>query len=312
MSAVGMATFCYLRSVRAGRRWAWSQTRKRSRSPARGLTVHLGGLETLASEREAFDGMTLNHVIEHVHNPRATLADCYRLLKPGGWLWLETPNLDAQGHALPRELGRAGHPAPSGGLHDRALLRLLQEVGFARVERLPYYPLCERVYAMSRVIAIGASPHQPPPLPSEERLLAQQAEVDARRRPEIREFIMVRAWKTEPTYPDCYRAAPSTLKGRRIRVLIRQPTDTRLEVDAHAPPCRRLLCTQRRDNHRQASFPVRLLGRRIAQVDNIHRLQHSRQDYFHLFVAPVCLTVAFDSIVIQVCNQRFMSFQIRR
>ncbi|BCW94670.1 MAG: class I SAM-dependent methyltransferase [Fimbriimonadales bacterium] len=169
---------------------------------ARGLTVHLGGLETLASEREAFDGMTLNHVIEHVHNPRATLADCYRLLKPGGWLWLETPNLDAQGHARYRE-NWVGLDIPRHLVvfTDRALLRLLQEVGFARVERLPYYPLCERVYAMSRVIAIGASPHQPPPLPSEERLLAQQAEVDARRRPEIREFIMVRAWKTEPTYP---------------------------------------------------------------------------------------------------------------
>jgi hypothetical protein len=78
---------------------------------------------------------------------------------------------------------------------DRALMRLLQEVGFTRIERLPYYPLCERVFAMSRAIATGASPHHPPPLPPQERQIARQAETTARRNPEIREFIMVRAWK---------------------------------------------------------------------------------------------------------------------
>ncbi|GIV08228.1 MAG: hypothetical protein KatS3mg019_0319 [Fimbriimonadales bacterium] len=163
---------------------------------ARRLTVHLGGLDALNTEQEVFDGITMNHVIEHVHHPRATLEACYRLLKPGGWLWIETPNLDSQGHArfrehwvgldIPRHLVVFTH---------RSLTRLLQEVGFARIEPLPYYPLCERVYAMSRAIATGASPHQPPPLPQEELLLARQAEVNARHRPEIREFVMVRAWK---------------------------------------------------------------------------------------------------------------------
>jgi SAM-dependent methyltransferase len=163
---------------------------------ARGLTVHLGGLETLQAVSEAFDGITLNHVIEHVHHPRATLEQCYRLLRLGGWLWLETPNLDALGHAhygenwvgldIPRHLVV---------FTDRALMRLLQEVGFTRIERLPYYPLCERVFAMSRAIATGASPHHPPPLPRLERFLARQAETTARRNPELREFTMVRAWK---------------------------------------------------------------------------------------------------------------------
>lgn len=163
---------------------------------ARGLTVHLGGLETLANEREVFDGITLNHVIEHVHYPRATLESCYRLLKPGGWLWIETPNLNAQGHArygenwvgldIPRHLVVFTHGS---------LTRLMHEAGFARIEQLPYYPLCERVYAMSLAIATGASPHHPPPLPTEELVQARRAEVVARRRPEIREFVMVRAWK---------------------------------------------------------------------------------------------------------------------
>ncbi|MGQ9657379.1 MAG: class I SAM-dependent methyltransferase [Fimbriimonadales bacterium] len=163
---------------------------------ARGLTVHHGGLETLSAESETYDGITMNHVIEHVHDPRTTLTHCYRLLKPGGWLWLETPNLDAQGHARYGE-NWVGLDIPRHLVvfTDRALRQLLKEVGFARVERLPYYPLCERVYAMSRAIATGESPHQPPPLPPDEQALAQQAEANARRHPEIREFVMVRAWK---------------------------------------------------------------------------------------------------------------------
>jgi 2-polyprenyl-3-methyl-5-hydroxy-6-metoxy-1,4-benzoquinol methylase len=163
---------------------------------ARGLTVHLGGLDALETECEAYDGITMNHVIEHVHDPRATLEACYRLLKPGGWLWIETPNLDAQGHARYRE-NWVGLDIPRHLVvfTCRSLTRLLQAVGFERIEQLPYYPLCERVYAMSRAIATGASPHHPPPLPQEELLLARQAEANARRRPVIREFVMVRAWK---------------------------------------------------------------------------------------------------------------------
>lgn len=162
----------------------------------RGLTVVQGGLETLSADCEAFDGITMNHVIEHVHRPREALQACYRLLKPNGWLWLETPNLDAQGHAYYQE-NWVGLDIPRHLVvfTYRSLTRLLQQVGFARLELLPYYPLCERVYAMSHAIAIGMSPHHPPPLPQKERTLAQRAETAARRHPEIREFVMLRAWK---------------------------------------------------------------------------------------------------------------------
>ena len=104
--------------------------------------------------------------------------------------------MDAQGHARYREhwVG-LDIPRHLVVFTDRALLRLLREVGFARIERLPYYPLCARVYAMSHAIATGASPHRPPPLPPEERRIVRQAEAKARQNPEIREFIMVRAWK---------------------------------------------------------------------------------------------------------------------
>ncbi len=44
-----------------------------------------------------FDAITMSHVIEHLHDPVKTLADCRELLKPGGQIMIATPNYDACG-----------------------------------------------------------------------------------------------------------------------------------------------------------------------------------------------------------------------
>lgn len=44
------------------------------------------------------DWVTMDHVIEHVHDPVGILRDCARVLKPGGRIWLATPNIEAKGH----------------------------------------------------------------------------------------------------------------------------------------------------------------------------------------------------------------------
>ena len=64
---------------------------------ARGLDVHHGGIEVLSERSACYDVITLCHVIEHVHDPIATLHALYALLKPGGVLWLDTPNLGSLG-----------------------------------------------------------------------------------------------------------------------------------------------------------------------------------------------------------------------
>lgn len=64
-----------------------------------GLTVHEGGIEYFEGQTELFDVITLNHVIEHVHEPVEVLKRCHALLRPGGQIWLETPNIDSFGHA---------------------------------------------------------------------------------------------------------------------------------------------------------------------------------------------------------------------
>jgi 2-polyprenyl-3-methyl-5-hydroxy-6-metoxy-1,4-benzoquinol methylase len=69
---------------------------------SRGLDVRLGDAHRALQifGRAAFDHVTLSHVIEHVHDPRSTLATLRDLLKPGGRLWLETPNPASFGHRL--------------------------------------------------------------------------------------------------------------------------------------------------------------------------------------------------------------------
>lgn len=42
-----------------------------------------------------FDVVTWWDVLEHVPNPSASLYETYRILKPGGWLFIQTPDPDA-------------------------------------------------------------------------------------------------------------------------------------------------------------------------------------------------------------------------
>jgi len=57
-----------------------------------GLEAHLGRLEDMPFTEMSFDCITLNHVVEHAHDPVALLKECRRLLKVGGLLVVVTPN----------------------------------------------------------------------------------------------------------------------------------------------------------------------------------------------------------------------------
>lgn len=57
-----------------------------------GLNVTEGFLEDAGFQDAFFDVVTMWDVLEHVPDPRATLAEIARILKPGGWLVLNLPN----------------------------------------------------------------------------------------------------------------------------------------------------------------------------------------------------------------------------
>lgn len=67
---------------------------------AAGADVTSEALEELAERRAGhYAAVTLSHVIEHVHEPVAFLATARRLLRPGGRIWLATPNLGSHGYS---------------------------------------------------------------------------------------------------------------------------------------------------------------------------------------------------------------------
>ena len=57
-----------------------------------GFEVALGGLPNAPFPDASFDVVTLSHAIEHIHDPLASLREVHRLLRPGGMIWLATPN----------------------------------------------------------------------------------------------------------------------------------------------------------------------------------------------------------------------------
>lgn len=54
--------------------------------------VHFDPKEPLPFENEQFDVIVSNMVFEHIEDPSATMAELRRILKPGGWICVRTPN----------------------------------------------------------------------------------------------------------------------------------------------------------------------------------------------------------------------------
>lgn len=162
----------------------------------RGLAIRQGGLEAYAGRSACFDLITLSHVIEHVHQPAAALADCHRLLKPGGRLWIATPNIDSGGHALfGRHWRGLETPRHLVLFNERGLRRLLQQAGFVGTRRLPsQLPEPFMLARSSHALTLGLPPHDaPPPLPAHLRRAVWGLALQGWLRPQRREFLYLAA-----------------------------------------------------------------------------------------------------------------------
>ncbi|WP_171049464.1 MULTISPECIES: class I SAM-dependent methyltransferase [Pseudomonas] len=94
------------------------------------IPVHVMGFEGLAGAGE-YDVVTCSHVIEHVHSPDALLQSIRSHLRPGGMLWLATPNVRSLGHRVFRENWRGLEPPRHLQVFCIASLRqLLNDAGF--------------------------------------------------------------------------------------------------------------------------------------------------------------------------------------
>ena len=64
--------------------------------------IYQGMFEEISFDEEKFDAVLSFHVIEHVPSPQEHLRKALEITKPGGWLFLATPNSDSWDHALCR------------------------------------------------------------------------------------------------------------------------------------------------------------------------------------------------------------------
>ncbi|MDO8427027.1 MAG: class I SAM-dependent methyltransferase [Deltaproteobacteria bacterium] len=60
-----------------------------------GMDLRFGTLDTVKFPDSHFDAVTFWHVFEHIRRPEAALAECRRVLKPGGVLVIAVPNIDS-------------------------------------------------------------------------------------------------------------------------------------------------------------------------------------------------------------------------
>ena len=131
---------------------------------ALGLEVHKGSIEILDCELASFDAITLSHVIEHVHEPGVLLSSVQRLLKPGGILYIDTPNIHSLGAKTfgPNWRGIES-PRHLVLFSINGLQLLLKQCGFVNVELKPRRNVTKNMFLSSFKLLQGLSPYSVEP-----------------------------------------------------------------------------------------------------------------------------------------------------
>jgi 2-polyprenyl-3-methyl-5-hydroxy-6-metoxy-1,4-benzoquinol methylase len=104
-------------------------------------TLHLQPAETIELPEDAFDLIYGIHVVEHLGDPTAVLQAAHRWLRPGGLLYLMTPNGDSAGLKLFRDAWwNLEDPTHVRFYSPRSIATTLRAAGFRRgAVRIPWW-----------------------------------------------------------------------------------------------------------------------------------------------------------------------------
>ena len=108
---------------------------------ARHASLYKTSFEELALPANAYDVIICHHVIEHMYQPVEAVQEMWRLLEPGGYLLLATPDFDSDCAEMFGTRYRMLHdPTHISLFTEDSCRRLLQDTGF-HVQRVgrPYF-----------------------------------------------------------------------------------------------------------------------------------------------------------------------------
>jgi SAM-dependent methyltransferase len=160
---------------------------------ARDVPMTHGTLADVHDADGTYDAITLSHVIEHVHDPALELRRVHRLLRPGGLLWIATPNLEALGHRRFRRHWVSLDPPRHLALFTtNSLGGLLRSTGFEVQPPPRPAPTAWQTFAQSGAIRDGRR-HEEGPSAGRRRLRALAAVADrvGARDPRLAEELVV-------------------------------------------------------------------------------------------------------------------------
>ena len=103
---------------------------------SRGVSASVAEIHDLPLDVQ-YDAIVLSHVVEHVSDPVRLLGDIFKRLKPGGYFYISTPNLDSAGRLTFGKSWRGiDFPRHLQYFNVSNLKLLLNRSGFERVEQV--------------------------------------------------------------------------------------------------------------------------------------------------------------------------------